>query len=97
MKTRTATQTGSRAPSARDTETNVKPLSQSKTLLGAIVSFIVSGFASIQAFFEKLDNPYTLAGFAMLLAIAGAALWLTVKGRLDVQAVIKHLSDDDTV
>jgi hypothetical protein len=37
-----------------------------------------------------------LAGFLGLCAVAGAGLYLVVTGRLNVQQLVAHLSEDDT-
>lgn len=84
------------SPKAQDTETRVKPLAGSRTILGGIASFATTAMSSLAALFQKLHDPYTLAAFLALLAFAALALWLVVSGRINAQKVIAHLAEDDT-
>jgi hypothetical protein len=57
----------------------------------------LSGFGgAVAAFFEHLDNPYTLAAFVIIVLMSTIGGYLVIKGRIDVNALVEHLSDDDT-
>jgi lysozyme family protein len=87
---------GDKGGKADDTETEVKPLHRSRTIWGGITSFLATVVSTVAGFFDKLDNPYTLAAFVALLAFGGLAAWLVISGRINVQKVVAHLSEDDT-
>lgn len=84
------------SPKAVDTESNVPALPKSETMWGGIVGYVTSIFATIAGFFDKLTNGYALAAFIVILILASVAAYLVITGRLRSQAVIKHLSQDDT-
>jgi hypothetical protein len=84
------------APKAQDCEAEAKPLTQSRTVQGAALSYAVTAWSAVQGFFQKLDNPYTLAAFVAILLAGAGALWLVISGRINVQKVVAHLSQDDT-
>lgn len=80
---------------AIDTEDNVKPLTKSKTIWGGIIQWASGMGATAVAFFNKLDNPYTLAAFIVILIAIAIGAFLVIKGRVDVNNVVKHLSDEE--
>jgi lysozyme family protein len=83
------------APLAIDDEAHIKPLTKSKTLWGGISGSLGGVTALFAGFFDKLDNPYTLAAFLAVLTIIAGGLYYVIRGRLDTNAIIKHLSDTD--
>jgi lysozyme family protein len=83
------------SPSAEDTVSEVKPVTRSKTMWGGIMGYVSSLIGIISGFFDKLTNPYTLAAFVLLLAVVTVAAYLVIKGRIDVQKLVQHLSEDD--
>lgn len=84
------------SPSASDTEKNVPPVTQSKTIWGGILSALSGMAGTIAGAFQYLNNPYALSALIVVVAVIGIATYLVVKGRLDSQAIIKHLSQDDS-
>lgn len=48
------------------------------------------------ALFQRLDNAYTLAAFVIIVLAASVGAYLVIKGRVDVNKLVEHLSDDDT-
>lgn len=84
------------SPKADDTETHEPPLTRSRTIWGGITSLLATVASTVAGFFDKLDNPYTLAAFIALLAAGVLAAWLVISGRINVQKVVAHLSEDDT-
>lgn len=84
------------SPKADDTESNVKPLTKSKTMLGNVIGYLTSVGGAFFGLFDKLDNPYTLTAFLVIVVIASIAAYLIFKGRIDVNNIVKHLSEDDT-
>lgn len=83
------------SPKADDTESEVKPLRKSKSIWGGIGGWLTSVGGSFIGLFEKLDNAYTLTAFLVIVVLATVAAYLVIKGRIDVQGIIKHLSQDD--
>jgi lysozyme family protein len=84
------------SPKADDTETHEPPLTRSRTIWGGITGFLGTVVSTVAGFFDRLDNPYTLAAFIALLLAAGLAAWLVISGRVNAQKVIAHLAEDDT-
>jgi lysozyme family protein len=84
------------SPKAIDTQSEVKPLIKSKTIWGGVLAWLsgMSGVAT--AFIEKLDNPYSLTAFCVIATMVSVGAFLVIRGRLDVNGLVEHLSDDDT-
>lgn len=83
------------SPRADDTESEVKPLAKSKSVWGGLIGWVTSAGSAFFGLFDKLNNPYTLAAFALIVVIASVAAYLVIKGLIDVNAIVKHLSEDD--
>jgi hypothetical protein len=79
------------SPRADDSEETVKPLGKSKTLWGGILQGISAAVASIAAFIQGMPPWLVL----ILIAAVLIGLFMVIKGRIDVQAIIKHLSADE--
>lgn len=77
------------SPKAVDTESNVKPMSHSKTIWGGVLS----AFATVAGAIGNA-NPWVIL---ILVVAAGVAGYLVFRGRFDTQKIIEHLSDDDGV
>ena len=73
----------------------VKPLKKSKTIWGGIIGWLTSIGSTIAGFFEHLDNPYTLTAFVVIVLVLSVAAYMVIKGRIDVQKIVKQLSGDD--
>lgn len=71
-----------------------KPLSRSKTLWGAILSWCgsVSGFTA--GLWEHLATPWGFAVFALVVVVVSVFAFLVIKGRIDTKKLIEHLSPD---
>lgn len=80
------------SPRADDTESQVKPVTKSKTLWGGIGQFFTTAGAAIVAALAGV--PWQV--WAIVLVAGLVTLWLVLKGRIDVQKIIQHLSADDT-
>ncbi len=80
------------SPRADDNEAEVKPLVKSKTMWGSVIQGVSGAFAAVAAFVQGMP-PWLIAVLAGAILIG---LFMVIKGRIDVQAIIKHLSNDDT-
>lgn len=84
------------SPKATDpTEGDVKPLTKSKTIWGGVLSWFAGVGSTVAGMFEYLATPWGFAVFASLLVAVSIGAWLVIKGRVDVQKVVKHLSEED--
>ena len=84
------------SPRATDTDDEIKPLAKSKTIWGGIIG-AMSGFGgTVAAFFQHLDNPYTLAAFVIIIIGIAVGAVLVIRGRIDVNKIVEHLTDDTT-
>jgi len=84
------------SPKADDTVSEVKPLEKSKTIWGGIITWLGGMIGSISGIYQYIATPW---GFAALVFITGAlsiGLYLVIKGRIDVNNIMKHLSQDDS-
>jgi lysozyme family protein len=84
------------SPRADDTETRAKPLHKSRTIKGIILTYGTTAWGMLMGFIDKLHDPYYLAAFLGLLAVGAFGVYLAVTGRINVQKLVAHLSDDDT-
>lgn len=82
-------------PDIEPTTTPVKPLKKSKTIWGGIVGWLTGVGSTISGFFEHLDNPYTLTAFLAIIVALSVAAYLVIKGRIDVNKIVKSLSGDE--
>jgi lysozyme family protein len=80
------------SPPARDTEGQVKPLPRSKTIWGGVLQWFASAGAAIVAALAGV--PWQV--WVVLLLFAALGVYLVIKGRIDVDRIVRHLSDDDT-
>lgn len=68
---------------------------KSKTIWGGLVSWIVGVWATFASTFERMmDSWQGVAFFAIVVIALSVGLYLVVKGRLDVQKLVQHLSPD---
>jgi Uncharacterized conserved protein len=81
---------------AVDDESQVKSLGKSKTIWGGALGLLSTTGASASGIFSHLDNPYTLAAFMTIAAGGTVAAYLVFKGRIDINKIVEHLSQDDT-
>lgn len=73
----------------------VKPLHRSKTIWGGIIGYFTTIGAAASALFENLNNKYALMAFLGALGVGGIATYLVIKGRIDVQALLRKLLGKD--
>ena len=83
------------SPRADDMESQVKPLIKSKTILSTVGNYLMGLGLSIKAFFAELHDPYVLGFVVFVTGILSVFAFMAIKGRWDVQNVLKHLSLDD--
>jgi hypothetical protein len=83
------------SPRADDTESEVKPLEKSKTIWGGIIAWLGGMSAAFVNMFQYLATPWGFAALVFITLVLSIGLYLVIKGRLDVQKVLKHLSQDD--
>lgn len=83
------------SPKAEDTETEIKPLTKSKTMWGGVLQYLTGVGATFAGLFQYLATPWGFALAVLIIAALSLGAYLVIKGRLDVQALVKHLSHDD--
>jgi len=86
-----APQSPQTSPKAEDSEVEVKPLVKSKTIWGGALQAVTGFVASVIAFVQGM--PPWLVALIVVAILVG--VWLVVKGRIDVDRVVRHLSSDD--
>jgi len=79
------------SPHAGDTEAEVKPLTQSKSIWGGIAQFLTTMGAGAWGVVQGLP-PWLIA---LIVVAALIGLYMVIQGRFDVQKVIKHLSAEE--
>lgn len=84
------------SPKADDTESQIKPMTQSKTIWGGALQWLGGVGATFVGLFQYIATPWGFASFALIVTIISIGLYLVVKGRLDINAIVKHLSQDDS-
>lgn len=75
-------------------EPELNPPVKSKTIWGGILGYLTGAAAMVSAVFEHLDNPYALAALGAIFVIGSIALWLIIKGRIDVGKVARAFKED---
>jgi lysozyme family protein len=85
------------SPRADDTTSGglTNPASQSRTVVGAVLTWVASAGTSLFSIFQYLSNPYALAAFVFVILIASVGLYLTLTGRLQLTKLVEHLAEDD--
>jgi hypothetical protein len=85
------------SPKADDTLSQVQGrLPKSKTIWGGVIGYLTTAVTAIGGVIDKLgDNPYAWGFLGLVLTAGGIGLYLVIKGRIDVQKLIEHLSQDD--
>lgn len=74
-------------------EPEVKPPVKSKTIWGGILGYFTGVGAAISAVFQHLNNKYALIAFAGIAIIGSIALYLIIKGRIDIGKVAEQLKE----
>lgn len=83
------------SPTAEDTEAETKPLTKSKTIWGSILAGIGGLGGTLAGAFEYIATPWGFAALVFIVLVIAVGTWLVIKGRFDVNKVVKHLSQDD--
>jgi putative chitinase len=74
---------------------DVKPLEKSKTIWGGILQWLGGTGATLFGAFQYIATPWGFAAFALIIAVISVGLFLVVKGRIDVNEIVKKLSNQD--
>ena len=83
---------GAKAPEERP---EVPPVANESTSWGGITAVLGGIGSTIAGFFDKLDNPYTLVAFIVILLVIGAGGYLILTGRLNLQKKLEDLKTKD--
>lgn len=83
------------SPRADDTEQEVTPVVKGKTIWGGFLTWAGGVIAAINGQWEHLATPWGFASLVVIILVLSLGLFLIVKGRLNLQNIIKHLSEDD--
>lgn len=84
------------SPKADDNESDVKPITKSKTIVGGFIQWLGGVGVAVAGMFQYIATPWGFATLVFMVAVISIGLYLVIKGRLDVQGIIKHLSQDDS-
>lgn len=76
-------------------EPEINPPVKSKTIWGGILGYLTGAAAMISAVFEHLNNKYALMAFVAAAVVGSIALFLIVKGRIDIGKVAEALKDEE--
>lgn len=72
-----------------------KPKSRMKTVWGAVGLASTGAGSAVASLFDKLDTPLGFAAFVIILLLIGGFTYLIIKGRLDVQKIVRQLSGEE--
>lgn len=72
-----------------------KPMSESKTIWGGILAWLGGVGGSLIGAFEYIATPWGFAALVFIVLVISLGLYLVIKGRLDVQKVVRKLSGED--
>lgn len=82
-----------RSPKAQDPDADqIKPLSRSKTLWGGLWQWLAGVGGSLVGMWEYIATPWGFACLALILTVLTIGFVLVIKGRIDVQKLVEHLS-----
>lgn len=73
----------------------VKPIEKSKTIWGGVLQWFSGVGATLFGAFQYIATPWGFAAFALIILVISVGLFLVIKGRVDVQNVVKQLSDQN--
>ncbi len=83
---------GAKAPEEKPV---VPPVANESTSWGGITAILSGLGGTIAGFFDKLDNPYTLAAFVAILLVICVGGYLILTGRLNLQKKLEDLKTKD--
>lgn len=70
---------------------DVKPIGKSKTVWGGILAWIAGTLGGI---FQYIATPWGFAALVFIVITSSIGLFLVIKGRLDVQKIVRCLSEE---
>ena len=74
-------------------EPELKSTTKSKTIWGGILGYLTTIGTILGSIFEHLNNRYALAAFGGATILGGVALWLVIKGRIDIAKIASQFKD----
>lgn len=83
------------SPRADDAESEVKPLGKSKTVWGGVAQWLAGVIATVGGMFQYIATPWGFAVTVLIIGSLSIGLYLVIKGRIDVNKIVKHLSQDE--
>ena len=83
---------GAKAP---EEKTEVPSLPRSQTLWGGLTAVLGGLGSTIAGFFDKLNNPYTLAAFIFIVLVICVGGYFILNGRLNVQKKLEDMATRD--
>lgn len=73
---------------------DANPPAKSRTIWGGVLAWLGGVSGSIFGMFEHLATPWGFAALVFIVAVISVGLYLVIKGRLDVQKVVKRLTEE---
>ena len=83
---------GAKAPEERP---EVPSLPKSTTIWGGITAVLSGMGGTIAGFFDRLNNPYTLAAFVIIVLVICVGGYFILTGRLNVQKKLEDMATRD--
>lgn len=85
-----------RSAKAPEEKPEVPSLPKSQTIWGGIISVLTGMGGTVAGFFDRLNNPYTLAAFIFIVLVICVGGYLILTGRLNLQKKIQDFATRDT-
>lgn len=73
----------------------IKSLGWSKTIISAVTNYFGGLGATIMGFFDKLHDPFYLAAFCLIILFLTFVTIMIIKGRIDVQKIVKAFAQGE--
>jgi len=83
------------SPAAIDEVSEIKPLAKSKSIWGGIMQWLAGVGATLAGMFQYIATPWGFAVTLLIIVSISVGLYLVIKGRIDVNKIVEHLSQDD--
>ena len=80
---------------APEEKPQINPLPKSTTLWGGITAVLSGMGGTIAGFFDRLNNPYTLAAFIIIVLVICVGGYFVLTGRLNVQKKLEDMATRD--
>lgn len=81
---------------APEEKPEVPSLPKSQTLWGGLTAVLTGMGGTIAGFFDRLNNPYTLAAFIFIVLVICVGGYFILSGRLNLQKKIEDLATRET-